>query len=189
MKTCSKCKETKELTEFNRDRTKKLGVSSQCKLCASSTSSAYYRANGKPRPRNITSYSHGHITDEQRKLLSKLRVLCTKAHGRKKHEYDLTYEYLKGIYDGQKGLCAYSDLPLSLEANQFNTISLDRINSQLGYIKGNVQLVCAMVNHMKLDYEEKDFLDMCNAISNKTRNKTTQESGPSGKNYSTEMTS
>ena len=33
MKTCSKCKETKELTEFYRNKTKKDGVRSACKKC------------------------------------------------------------------------------------------------------------------------------------------------------------
>jgi len=33
MKTCSKCKEEKELTEFYKDKSKKSGVMSQCKLC------------------------------------------------------------------------------------------------------------------------------------------------------------
>jgi len=188
-KQCSKCKEIKELAEFNRDKTKTLGVSSQCKKCAKATSNLHYRANSEHRSRNITSYSHEHISAEERKVLSRLRVLCTKAHNRDKWDHDLTYDYLKGIWDGQKGLCAYSGLPLSLEANQFNTTSLDRINSQIGYLKGNVQLVCAMVNHMKLHYKEDQFLSMCHTIADNTRDKITLEGEPLGRDYFTGTTS
>lgn len=188
LKTCTKCKIDKEHTEFHKDRTKLLGITSYCKECAKAASNLHYRANSEGRPRRITSYSHEHLTNEERKLLSSLKNLCTKARGRK-HEYDLNYEYLKGIYDGQKGRCAYSGLPLSLEANRFDTISLDRINSQIGYLKGNVQLVCSMVNHMKLDYTQEEFVSMCMTIADNTRSKITQEDEPLGRDYLIRMTS
>ncbi len=38
MKTCSKCKTEKELSEFHKDTTKALGVAGQCKACKSSKS-------------------------------------------------------------------------------------------------------------------------------------------------------
>lgn len=37
------------------------------------------------------------------------------------------------------------------------TISLDRRNPNLGYIKENVVLCCWIVNHMKQDYSIEEF--------------------------------
>ena len=47
--------------------------------------------------------------------------------------------------------------------------SIDRIDSQFGYIKGNVQLVHKMVNMCKQQYEQEDFLRMCEAVANKVK--------------------
>lgn len=41
MKRCSKCKESKELSEFSRDRTKSDGYYSSCKICLHKVNQAY----------------------------------------------------------------------------------------------------------------------------------------------------
>ena len=43
-------------------------------------------------------------------------------------------------------------------------ISIDRIDSSKGYIKGNIQLVCGIVNVMKSDSSEDEFLQLCKKI-------------------------
>jgi len=55
MKTCSKCKTTKPLTEFNKTKSNKDGLSFYCKVCNRKTSRQYreknkdlYYANRKP---------------------------------------------------------------------------------------------------------------------------------------------
>lgn len=111
------------------------------------------RSTGK----NITENSYGHVSLERRKLLSKLKNLCTKAKNRKR-DVTINMNYLEGIYDAQQGLCKYSRLPLSVESNLSNTISLDRIDSSKDYVIGNVQLVCSAVNRMKQEFSEKNFL-------------------------------
>jgi 5-methylcytosine-specific restriction endonuclease McrA len=45
MKTCTKCNETKELTEFVKDKQKKDGLRSSCKTCAKPYRRAHYEAN------------------------------------------------------------------------------------------------------------------------------------------------
>lgn len=45
MKTCSKCKETKELTEFYKFKGRKDGLHSQCKVCIKTANKANYEAN------------------------------------------------------------------------------------------------------------------------------------------------
>ena len=45
MKTCCKCKETKELTEFSKNRTTKDGLQFECKPCKKEYRRAHYLAN------------------------------------------------------------------------------------------------------------------------------------------------
>lgn len=44
------------------------------------------------------------------------------------------------------------------------TASLDRINSDKGYIKGNVQWVHRDINFMKRDYSQERFIEMCKKV-------------------------
>ena len=54
---------------------------------------------------------------------------------------------------------------------QVNTnISIDRIDSSVGYVKGNMQFVCRIINIMKTNLSSSDFLEWCNIIVNNNKN-------------------
>lgn len=76
-----------------------------------------------------------------------LELLVDNAKKRKKM-FDIDLCYLVKLYNNQRGLCAYSGLPLQfgsyLEKNW--TCSLERIDIKKGYIKGNVCLICNEFN-------------------------------------------
>ncbi len=112
----------------------------------------------------------GYIPLYRRDMKSYIRYLCGKAKLRKRKEFDLTYDYLYDVWDKQNGLCAFSGVPLNNEANHNEAGSLDRIDSSIGYIEGNVQFVCAIVNRMKQELPDQDFLRFCELITN-NRNK------------------
>lgn len=53
----------------------------------------------------------------------------------------------------------------SAGAGRVNTnISIDRIDSSVGYVRGNVQFVCDVVNRMKQDLSQTDLMLWCNRI-------------------------
>ena len=54
---------------------------------------------------------------------------------------------------------------------QSQTASLDRINSNLGYVKGNIQWVHKDVNRMKNAFSEQYFITTCQKIANYAENK------------------
>lgn len=87
-------------------------------------------------------------------------------HGR---EWKITIEYLADLFEKQKERCALSGIQLISAPNgdRFGegTLSLDRINSNIDYIEGNVQWVHKIVNVMKTDLIEKDFIEWCKLIS------------------------
>ncbi len=45
MKTCTKCKETKPLDGFSKDKSRKDGLSGQCKVCRKARNAKYYAKN------------------------------------------------------------------------------------------------------------------------------------------------
>jgi hypothetical protein len=66
------------------------------------------------------------------------------------------------LWGAQNGRCAISGLPLIRRTfgtkKAPNVASLDRINSEIGYIKGNVQFVAYSLNLAKQDFSSSDFL-------------------------------
>jgi hypothetical protein len=160
VKTCRKCGEIKSVLSFNKDKTKKFGIGGECKPCASKTAHEYYAKNSTHIKKRVSKYSESYLPKQHRDVISRLKNLCTKAKNRTK-EFNLIDLDLLDLWDKQDGRCAYTKLPLLATANQFNTVSLDRVDSSKGYVVGNIQLVCSAINKMKQEYTEEMFLLFC----------------------------
>lgn len=106
-------------------------------------------------------------------LLSK----CKSRSQKKNFEFDLTFDFLMGLWHGQDGKCAVSKLNMTSESgkrkeegvNPF-VVSIDRINSNKGYIMDNVHLVCFAVNQMKSNFSEEQFKFWIRTISREAFN-------------------
>jgi len=61
-------------------------------------------------------------------------------------------------------ICHYTGKPLTLEANHFNTISIERLDSSKGYTKENVVFCCETINRMKQELSYDDFIETCHTI-------------------------
>jgi len=60
--------------------------------------------------------------------------------------FDIDFNFLVELYNNQKGLCAYSGLPLQFKSSENWKISIERINVFKGYIKTNICLICYEFN-------------------------------------------
>ena len=79
-------------------------------------------------------------------------------------EIDITIEYIWDLFLKQDRRCALSGIELVISRDG-KTASLDRINNDLGYIKGNVQWIHKDIQFMKCDHNEDYFIQMCHKIS------------------------
>lgn len=95
-----------------------------------------------------------------------IRYLAGKARLRKKREFDLTNEYLYSLWEKQNGLCVLTSRPLLLEATHYESGSLDRIDSTIGYVEGNVRFVSSIINRMKQELSDQDFRKFCAFVTN-----------------------
>ncbi len=100
---------------------------------------------------------------EQQKYLHLASCLDRAANRKRPKEIAITVEYLVELWKKQRGRCPASMLPLEVrkgghwngEQNPF-VASIDRINNRLGYIKGNVRIVCWFWNNLKAKKEDID---------------------------------
>ena len=82
------------------------------------------------------------------------------------HAYDIDQEYIEKLYVEQGGVCAISGIEMTCKTHNRYILSIDRIDSKKGYIKGNIHLVCSVINMMKNEYSMKEFMRECENMCN-----------------------
>lgn len=78
---------------------------------------------------------------------------------KRKHDIDpdVTVEYLEQLWKDSNNICALSGVEMTFKRKTKNLVSPDRIDSSLGYIKGNIQFVTQQANRCKLDMTQEEF--------------------------------
>lgn len=89
-------------------------------------------------------------------------------------EFDLDLSFLKVLWEKQYGKCAVTGLDLQVKnvhtkkqktnKNPYQA-SLDRIDNNKGYIKGNVRFVCLMFNIARNDFSDNEVLEFCQKVT------------------------
>ena len=99
----------------------------------------------------------------------------------KKHRTKYKYNYnntLEGRFRNYKGNAKTRGFIFNLTFNEFSDMvtkpcyycgdvsyGVDRLDSSLGYIQGNIVSCCSMCNRMKQIYTEEEFINQCIKIS------------------------
>lgn len=87
-------------------------------------------------------------------------------------DFTITPEYLDLLWSNQNGRCFFTDLELilPLTSKQYLerdfTASVDRIDSNLGYVFDNVCWAHKEINAMKMAMTNEDFIRICNEVYN-----------------------
>ena len=81
-----------------------------------------------------------------------------------RREFDLDIEYIMEMWDQQKGLCSFTNIPMTHRYNDLFAVSIDRIDGRRGHIKGNVQLVCQAMNMAKRHHSDEKARAFVTAI-------------------------
>lgn len=68
------------------------------------------------------------------------------------------------MWESQGGKCAYTFFDLDTQPKKPYSVSVERIDSKIGYTKQNTILVCNAINRMKSNFEPALFYEMCRAV-------------------------
>jgi len=110
-----------------------------------------------------------------RPLISRTRLSKYRSNAKRRNlEYSLTFEYVNKLLadwiDAHGGLlCRFTKMVLATQefvGDTSATLSLDRIDSSLGYIEGNIQPVHKVVNNMKSNMTDEEFIEWTKIIAN-----------------------
>jgi len=78
---------------------------------------------------------------------------------------DITIEYIWELFERQNRLCALTRQPLEFRRGNRGNASLDRIDSSIGYLVGNVQWVHKDIQISKWDHGQERFIELCNLVA------------------------
>lgn len=124
-----------------------------CKSCLKLKQKQYYQDNKCQSPEDI-----------ENDFILKQRITQAKVRAAKKNiEFNIDIDDLKYLLHKQNFKCYYSNIIFD-NTNKYYSLSLDRTNSEIGYVIGNIKLVCSIVNRMKLDLPEMEFLNIIKKI-------------------------
>jgi hypothetical protein len=152
-KICSMCKAEQDDVNFNACKTAIIGLASTCKKCSKN---------------NVKKWLESDIKNFIKKIYLSCKHNCNKRS--KDLVFAITEEDILELYYKQDGKCALSGQILTKIAledkgvNKYN-ISIDRIDSSKGYTKDNIQLIGSIINIMKNDIKEEDFLLFVSSIT------------------------
>jgi hypothetical protein len=123
------------------------GTSRQCAGCA-------HEASRVRRPMPISFWTHLNYSANRREL-----------------EISITQDHILQLLEKQENKCALSGLPIEFASTESEhkagktTASVDRIDSDKGYLLENIQMVHKIVNMMKNTLSQEEFLFYCESIA------------------------
>jgi len=142
---CTDCKKSKPLYLFFNSKLKKNGKRSHCKKCN--------KMRTKTRRFNWN----------EQQFIQKLLLTCKDLTKRRRNrgrnlENSITLHDIEGLIETQQNKCVYTGRELVWKSNHKNKASIDRIDSSIGYIPSNIQLVTSQTNAAKWDMSDEDFM-------------------------------
>jgi len=149
MKTCFKCKKDVPYSLFFKHHLTVDGYHSWCKTCC---------LEGTRRSRaKLNSTIEGRA--------SVFLKNAKRAAQKRQQVFALTIDDIVRCWRDQNGVCAYSGREMTLIAGELTTVSIERIDSAVGYTPENTILVCQAINRMKSDFGFEDFYNLCRDVA------------------------
>lgn len=138
--------------------------STQCDCGRTFRTRAQHVVDGKVKTCTFCRHQSARLSGFSPAFLSSYRIRAAKA-GR---EFSIDVCDLEALYDKQRGICALTGetltLPVKASGDFSYNVSIDRVDSKLGYTVCNIQLVTKEVNIHKFDMSNEAFVELCRKV-------------------------
>ena len=147
-----------------------------CIICNETDSNCFYKSR-KNKCKSCMSNEYRDREDKEDYIVKQrkwrgenilhYRVESAK-HRSKRHgiDFELTDEIVIQKIKEQNNLCYISKQPLSFKENDWNTLSLDRLDSNLGYTIENTIVVTKFVNNSKNNLSLDEYVTLIKLVCN-----------------------
>lgn len=149
-KICSKCKTEKSVGDFNKHEGHKDGLRSECKKCFNEWKKKYRIKNNEKIRQKEREWENRYGQRPYGKFL-----YYKKKAKERTISWNLSFEQFLIFWQKPCNYCSQT----------IKTIGLDRINNERGYEINNIVPCCKTCNYAKRALKEKEFIEMCNRVS------------------------
>mgnify|MGYP005813493137 FL=1 len=167
--TCPICGTHFDRNKKEYNRSQRVGRPSYCSRSCSG------KANIQSLGRYVGDDSQLRLHGYKRKAdeFSKFRYFLRRIKSRdyKKGKSDIDLPYLKELWVSQEGKCPFTGWDLILPNNSSKRndrsamrASIDRIDNNKGYIKGNIRYVAVMANYCRNSFSDDEVKMFCEAV-------------------------
>jgi hypothetical protein len=150
MKNCTKCSNQKPLSEYNKNKKRKDGLSAWCKSCTKLSSAKWYKINAN---KVIARSRQWALSNQEKKKLN-----SRKSHLKRK--YNMSLEDEKKLIDNQKNKCAICNIEMITEQSKFHIdhchnsgkvrgVLCNSCNTGLGMFKDSQEYLKSAVKYLK----------------------------------------
>lgn len=133
----------------------------------------YIKNNPEQRKEITKRYRVKSKTIREDVIKQVVRTASVKAR-QKNLPFELTYEVISFMCELQNECCSLTGFRFDYKSTQYRNRpfapSVDRVDNAKGYIYGNIQIVCTMVNKAKNEYSQEMFDQMCLARVERLKN-------------------
>jgi len=155
-KRCFKCKQFKDVSDFSKNRSTSDGYQKVCKNCFAGYESVkrHYKNKTIKYKTTLKQYFSQKVSNIRRK--SEIINL----------PFDLDTDFLLDLYKNQDGKCYYSNIEMkhNIGVCSFNSISLERLDPNKGYVKTNVVFCANGINSFKGNLSMEEFKEMLQIV-------------------------
>jgi hypothetical protein len=153
-----------------------MGKERKCSICGEIDETKFYKKS-KSKCKSCYSIQYKNRPDKQNYIekqkiwvknnLIQYRVLSAKHRSiRDGWEFELTVDIINQKLKQQDNKCYISKIPISLDSKNPYSLSLDRLNSNIGYTIENTIIVTKFVNNCKSDLDIDEFIKLIKEVCN-----------------------
>ena len=143
------------------DENKFYGQKNLCKDCISDRNKIKYENMNQEEIELYIAYQK----EWRLEHLFQSRALQARARAKKKKiSFNIDCDMLEKLWIKQNGLCFYSGMRMEKTKSGIYAVSLDRIDSELGYEENNIVLCAHIINSMKNALKVDEFYNIISTI-------------------------
>lgn len=164
-KICTTCKQFCFYTEYTKNASAKDGLQHNCKAC----DNARQRKRRIEKKDDLLEYSRKYQATRRNNFEYRLQMLLNASKQRatiKNREHTITLQDIKDKYPVD-GKCPVFGTPLQFNSSGFrdSSPSIDRIDSNKGYTKENIQIISWKANQIKRNASLEELILLVNYLN------------------------
>jgi hypothetical protein len=179
LKKCCKCGIEKDESEFYYSKHAANHCNSYCKLCTKEYSREYRKHHYVRKKENIKPFDQNILSKRYREK-DPLRYILRSVISRAKRKgipydsFEILYNHLKEGYSKKICACCGKELVLlnTGYGGNMDSASIDRLIPDLGYIVGNLNILCRQCNFIKTNATYEQIYQVAKWLENEMRNRT-----------------